>query len=81
EGKKIIHMGKKVPKAKQLLDYLFTQPIVSAQDVSELLDISAVSAYKLINDFIKNNILKESTGYKRNRVFVFREYLDIFSLY
>ena len=79
EGNRIIHLGKKVPTAKKLLDHLFTQPIISAQDVSDLLNTSAVSAYKLINDFIRIGILKEMTGYKRNRFFVFREYIDIFS--
>lgn len=78
EGRRIIHLGKKVPKAKALLDYLFTQPIVVAQDISEKLGISIVSSYKLINDFVESKILYETTGFKRNRLFVFREYLDIF---
>jgi Fic family protein len=78
EGNRIIHLGKKAPKAKQLLDYLFTQPVITAQDVSTLLTISAVSSYKLINDFLKSGILEETTGFKRNRFFVFREYLNIF---
>ncbi|MFT3933181.1 MAG: Fic family protein [Chitinophagaceae bacterium] len=78
EGNRIIHFGKKVPKAKQLLDYLFTQPVVTAQDIAEHLNLSAVSSYKLINDFLKVGILEETTGFKRNRFFVFREYLDIF---
>ncbi|MES2430950.1 MAG: Fic family protein [Bacteroidota bacterium] len=78
EGKRIIHMGKRVPNAKQLLDHLFTQPIITAQAVSEQLNISAVSAYKLIDEFVKNKILEEKTGFKRNRFFVFSEYLNIF---
>ena len=78
EGNRIIHLGKKAPNAKQLLDYLFTQPVVTAQDVATLLKISSVSSYKLINDFLKSGILEETTGFKRNRFFVFREYLNIF---
>lgn len=78
EGNRIIHLGKKVPKAKQFLDYLFTQPIVTAQDVSNKLKLSLVSSYKLIDDFVKTGILHETTGFKRNRLFIFREYLDAF---
>lgn len=78
EGKRIIKLGKKVPNAKKLLDYLFTQPIVTAQDIAELLKVSQVSAYKLINDFSSVGIFKETTGYKRNRYFVFEEYMNIF---
>jgi Fic family protein len=77
-GNKIIKLGKKVPNAKKLLDHLFTQPVVKAQDVAELLNVSQVSAYKIINDFIDAGILKESTGFKRNRYFIFEEYLNIF---
>lgn len=78
EGGKIIHFGKKAPNAKNLLDYLFTQPVVTAQQVAEVLDISLVSSYKIIDAFVKAEILQETTGFKRNRFFVFREYLQIF---
>jgi len=79
QGNRIIKLGKKVPNAKKLLDHLFTQPILNAQNIAELLNISQVSAYKIIDDFINVGILKETTGFKRNRYFVFKEYLDIFN--
>ncbi|MGN6165774.1 MAG: Fic family protein [Flavisolibacter sp.] len=78
EGAKIIHLGKKAPNAKKLLDYLFGQPVVTATDVAELLGVSLVSTYKIIDDFVKAGILKEVTGFKRNRFFAFKQYLDIF---
>jgi cell filamentation protein, protein adenylyltransferase len=78
EGVRIIGLGKRVPRAKKLLDHLFTQPIVTAKEVSDTLQLSQVSSYKLIADFIHTGILKEVTGYKRNRYFHFQEYIDIF---
>jgi hypothetical protein len=75
---RIIKLGKKVPNAKKLLDYLFTQPIVTTQNVAELLDISQVSAYKIIEDFVQVEILKETTGFKRN-LFSFEEYINVFA--
>jgi Fic family protein len=78
EGVRIIGLGKRVPKAKKLLDHLFTQPIVTAKEVADALQLSQVSSYKLIADFIHTGILKEVTGYKRNRYFHFQEYIDIF---
>jgi len=78
QGTRIIGLGRKIPNAKKLLDYLFTQPLVNAQDVADRLDISLVSAYKIIDDFMRLNILKEMTGFKRNRYFIFKEYLDQF---
>ncbi|MBX2921868.1 MAG: Fic family protein [Chitinophagaceae bacterium] len=78
EGGKIIHFGKKAPNAKKLLDYLFTQPVVTAQQIAEVLGFSLVSSYKIIDNFIKAGILHETTGFKRNRFFIFKEYLQIF---
>jgi len=78
EGNRILHLGKKAPNAKKLLDYLFVQPVVTAQQITDLLSISLVSAYKLMADFERIGILKETTGFKRNRFFLFKEYLDIF---
>ncbi|MEX2230922.1 MAG: Fic family protein [Cyclobacteriaceae bacterium] len=78
QGNRIIQLGKRIPNAKKLLDYLFTQPVVKAQDVAQLLGTSQVSAYRIIDDFEKIGILQEMTGFKRNRYFIFQEYVDQF---
>lgn len=78
EEKRIYNLGKKVSNAKLLLDYLFQQPIVSAELVSQNIGISQVSTYKLLDDFVGLGILREMTGQKRNRLYVFDEYFSIF---
>lgn len=78
EEKRIYSLGKKVGTAKILLDYLFHQPIVDAEMVSLQTGNSLVSSYRLLDDFIRLNILKEMTGAKRNRLFVFDEYFNLF---
>lgn len=78
EEKRIYGLGKKVNTAKVLLDYLFLQPIVDAEVVSKQTGISLVSSYKLLADFMRLGILKEMTGAKRNRLFVFEEYFTLF---
>ncbi len=78
EEKKIIRLGKKIVVAKKLSDYLFKQPIIGIDDVIEATELSNVSGYKLIEDFIKLGILVEITGMQRNRLFQFKEYFDIF---
>ena len=40
--------------------------------------LSQVSAYKLLDDFEELKILKEMTGYRRNRIFWFEEYFKVF---
>ena len=76
--KKIFRMGKRSGSAKILLDQLFRRPAINASDVREMLSISAPSANALIKAFIEADILKETTGRARKRIFLFAEYLDLF---
>ena len=78
EGK-LYQLGKKAPSAKLLLDYIFHQPTFDAEDCAKATKLSLVSSYSLINDFIRIGILKELTGFKRNRVFYFPELFMLFS--
>lgn len=61
-----------------LINYLFFQPRVTIKDVQNELKISAPAANKLVAKFVELGILKEVSGFKRNRYFVFEDYLKIF---
>ncbi|MDI9363395.1 MAG: Fic/DOC family N-terminal domain-containing protein [Flavobacterium sp.] len=74
----IMTLGKKQLLAKQLLQYLYKEPITDAASISKELGINISTALRLVNDFIKLNIITELTGYKRNRVFAFENYLKLF---
>lgn len=78
EDKKIITLGKKLPLAKLLLTHLFRKPIVKAIDVQEELRVSLPTANSILSDFEKLGIISERTGWKRNREFVFADYLKLF---
>jgi len=78
EGKRILKLGKKGEAAKTLVKHLYTNPLVSASDVEEVLHVNISTANRMIDDFVKLRILKERTGFKRNRIFVFHEYLGLF---
>ncbi len=78
EGHRIVKMGKRVVLAQKLVRHLYKRPMVHASDVAENLGINITTANRLIQDFIDEHILEELTGYKRNRVFAFREYIDLF---
>lgn len=79
EGEKIVTLGKKAPKASELMDLLYGTPSVTAADIMRRLHITAPTANALIRDFVRLGILQEVTGKKRNRVFYFIEYLRMFS--
>lgn len=75
---KIMSLGKKQVLAKSFLQLLYSKPITDAGDVAEALEINVSTAFRLIDDFIKLNILKEVTGFKRNRIFAFDDYIKLF---
>ncbi len=71
-------LGKKTKLAQEFLHYLYSQPITDSQGVSSHLSINPSTSLRLIEDFIRLGILKEITGYKRNRVFIFEKYITLF---
>lgn len=75
---KIITLGKKQLLAKNVLQYLYSQPITDMQSIASATNVSVPTISRLLNDFLKLEILVELTGYKRNRVFAFEEYLKLF---
>ncbi len=74
----ILGLGTKATKAKALLELLYQHPIVSAAMIAEELSISVPTANTFLREFEKLHILTELTGYKRNRLFAYSEYLDLF---
>ena len=78
EKETLLSLGKRLPNAKLLLLFLYRKPIVTVSDVMSGLKVTKQTANALITDFNKLGILKEQTGYKRNRIFVFEEYLTLF---
>ncbi len=78
ENKQILTLGKKTRLAVNFIHYLYTKPIVDSQETAKALDIHVSTANRLIEDFIRLDILKEITGYKRNKQFSFHKYLALF---
>lgn len=60
-----------------LLEYLFQRPIINTKKAAQALGISFATASRLITLFCENSILEEMTGKNRNRVYVYKSYLDI----
>ncbi|MDQ3110785.1 MAG: Fic family protein [Bacteroidota bacterium] len=78
ETEKIITLGKRAPVGRKTLNYIYIKPVVTVSDIIDELKISKPTANAIVKDFIRLKILKEQTGFKRNRIFVFEEYLDLF---
>ncbi|MBU4320195.1 MAG: Fic family protein [Nitrospinae bacterium] len=74
----MITFGRRAKMGQKLLRCLYLEPIMSAKLIGQRLSLTHPSVNQLLNDFQKIGILKEITGFKRNRLFVFKEYLDLF---
>lgn len=71
-------MGSSAGSALRLLDYLYEQPIISVRLVEQHLKSSFVTANKMVEQFIKLDILNETTGRQRNRRYAYAPYLALF---
>jgi len=76
--RRILELGKKAKNARKLLTLLYRRPIVSVNDIAEFLDLTHQAANALVKNLVGLELLKEITGYRRNRVFAFGRYLALF---
>lgn len=56
--------------ADRMLDLLPVHPMVTVEGVARLLDISFVAANRGVEQLVERGVLRERTGYRRNRIFV-----------
>ena len=64
--------------AHELMRHLYGQPIVDVKWVTETLGIATNTAAALIADMVSSGVLVEVTGQRRNRMFIFEDYLQLF---
>lgn len=76
--KKIMTFGRRAKLAHELLLQLFSNPAVSVARIEKQLNISTSAANRLANELEQSGILKEITGFSRNRVFILHEYIELF---
>lgn len=78
EKNKLLSLGKRTKTANEFLYFLFHSPVITSTALQKEMKITAKTANSLIDAFIGLNILKERTGYSRNRIFVFDKYVELF---
>ena len=64
---------------KMLLPHLFGKPVVSVLEVEKYLSVVTQTANDLVKDLVRLGILSETTGKQKNRSFVLKSYLDLFT--
>lgn len=81
EHRRIIteNFGRTAANGLKVLEQLFSQPIISVNDLAKQTNISFTAANQLMRRFIEHHILTEMTGHSRNRQFRYRLYIDLFA--
>ncbi len=75
---KIQKLGNRSNNAMLIINHLFQRPIIDAQIAQKTTNLSLPSVYKLLKELEELKILKEVTGGKRGKLFVFYDYIQLF---
>jgi Fic family protein len=78
KGAIMARLGRRSGNGLRLLDHLFNDPVVTVRSVENALGISQPAAAALITQMEGAGILNEMTGRRRDRVFRFAKYLELF---
>lgn len=75
---KLQTLGSRVNNAQIVIESLYQHPLLDAQKIKEITKLSLPSAYKLIDNLEDLHILKEVTGAKRGKLYLFEGYINLF---
>ena len=76
---KIKITGNRIHHLLSIMDFLYQKPTVNVFKVIEITGVSQVTAYKILEDLVAMKILKEITGSKRGKIYVFDTYIKLFN--
>lgn len=62
-----------------IMEFLYQKPVVNAAKIVEITKVSQATAYKILDELVNLSILKEITGGKRGKVYVFDNYIKLFN--
>lgn len=75
---RILGLGGRAENAKKLLLYLYQRPMLSVNEAAEHLGVTHQSANTLVKKLEQMEVLVETTGYGRNRLYMFKRYFELF---
>jgi len=77
--RQIVTLGRRAESGRKLISHLYEHPAVSIRQIMDVLGIQFNPARSLVARFMDMGILKEITGQRRNRLFLFERYFRIFA--
>jgi len=76
---KILTLGRSTSKATLVFNSLFHTPLTTIKDIERITGLKNPNALALVNKLVKLEILKETTGKKRNKIFAYQQYIKLFN--
>lgn len=76
DRQRIEQLGRPAASALRVHEFLQTKPFVSVPVAAKSLSLSAPTIRKSINHLVDLGLLEETTGKQRDRVFVYKGYID-----
>ncbi|WP_217991908.1 Fic family protein [Rhodobacter maris] len=70
--------SRKQDNAQALMRHLYARPVVDVKWVAQTIGIATNTSATLIADLVSFGVLTEITGQRRNRLFVFQDYIELF---
>lgn len=71
-------LGNRAINAQLIINSLYENPMLTVSRAQKIINQSLPSTYKLISDLEKLKILTEISGSKRGKLYLFKQYLDLF---
>lgn len=73
------HLGRAAGNGHRVLENLYQRPIIAISQVQELTGTTYQAANQLVSRFAELDIVKEITGNRRNRLFRYEPYIQVFT--
>lgn len=77
--RKINALGRTSENAMAIYEGLFDKPTISIEEASSKLDISVATSARLLDRLCEEGILSNLDNRKRKKVFVYKQYIDVFN--
>jgi Fic family protein len=74
----LIRSGRALKNTKLILDHFYKKPVLTIKEISAFTSLSERTSRNIVNELIKDKLIIETTGNKRNRIFEFKKYLKLF---
>ncbi len=72
------NLGRAAGNGHRVLQHLYQRPMVSVNDVRDLIETTYPAANQLVDRMVQCGILMEITGQSRNRLFQYESYIRLF---